>query len=95
MADVGHGRDFDPLLPARQHDLKGRLIAGANVLLSGWALSRCRVPAVTGTSPGCPFRVRPLSASKVSGRRGLDLDQCEALSLPHPHLRRMFAVHRD
>ena len=22
MADVGHGRDFDPLLPARQHDLK-------------------------------------------------------------------------
>jgi len=34
---VGHGRDFDPLLPPRQHDLKGRLIAAANVLLSGWA----------------------------------------------------------
>jgi hypothetical protein len=37
MADVGHGRDFDPLLPAWQHDLKERFIAAANVLLSGWA----------------------------------------------------------
>src|SRR5213593_1052330 len=62
MADVGHGRDFDPLLPARQHDLKGRLIAAANVLLSGWALSRCRVPAVTRNVPGMPFP-RPAAVS--------------------------------
>lgn len=39
MADVGPGRDFDPLLPAQQHDLKGRLIAVADVLLSGFVVA--------------------------------------------------------
>jgi ATP-dependent DNA ligase len=45
---VGHGRDFDPLLPARQHDLKGRLIAAANVLLSGWAFEHFELGCCEG-----------------------------------------------